>query len=285
MPALIVNADDLGRTAGVNRGILEAHKKGIVTSTSALVNYPDAAQGIAMMQAEAPFLGVGLHLNLTSGRPVSAPEDIPSLVGPDGLFRRPEGWGAVMVAFDPADVERELRAQFDRFVALAGKLPTHLDTHHHAVYMVPAGLRTMLALAAEHGLPIRRPPLEDLVPEKAADLWLLEGLAPAEARAVVEEVLSILESHPDVRYPDHFATSFYDQHAILGELLAILTTLPASGVTELMCHPGYAEGLDSAYSAQREIEIKWLTFPATHEVIVAEDIHLINFGDLGQNAG
>lgn len=285
MPALIVNADDLGRTAGINRGILEAHKKGIVTSTTALVTYPDAVEGIALMQAEAPFLGIGLHLNLTSGRPVSAPEDVPSLVGADGDFRRPEGWGAVAAAFDPADVDRELRAQFDRFVALAGRLPTHLDSHHHAIYMAPAVLRVMLALAEEHNLPIRRPPFDDYVPETAAGVWLLQGLAPEAARAVVKELAAILESHPGVRYPERFVISFYDKQAILGELLAILTTLPADGVTELMCHPGYAEGLDSAYSVQREDEIRWLTFPATHEVIVAEGIQLISFAELGQDAG
>lgn len=285
MPALIVNADDLGRTAGINRGILEAHKKGIVTSTSTLVTYPDAAEGIALMQAEAPFLGVGLHLNLTSGRPASAPEDVPSLVGPDGSFRHPDGWGAVAAAFDPADVERELRAQFDRFVALAGRLPAHLDAHHHAVYMTPAGLRVMLALAAEHGLPIRRPPFDDFAPETAADVWLLQGLSAEAARAVVEELAAILERQPEVRYPERFITSFYDKQAILGELLTVLTTLPADGVTELMCHPGYADELDSAYSAQREEELKWLTFPATHEVIVAEGIRLISFAELGQDAG
>ena len=282
MPALIVNADDLGRTAGINRGILEAHKKGIVTSTTALVNFPDAGDGIALMLKEAPFLGLGLHLNLTSGKPVSAPEDVPSLVEAEGDFQRPEGWGAIMDTFVPEEVERELRAQFERFVALAGKPPTHLDSHHHAVYAVPAGLRTMLALAQEHSLPVRRPPF---AAERAMDTaahWLLEGLSPARARVVAEELHGLLKSYPEVRFPDRFVTSFYDKQAILGELLVIMTTLPQEGVTELMCHPGYSEGLDSSYNVQREAEIQWLTYPSTHEVIVAEGIQLMTFAEMAQ---
>ncbi|GAB4570546.1 MAG: carbohydrate deacetylase [Anaerolineae bacterium] len=279
MPAVIVNADDLGRTAGINRGILEAHKKGIVTSSTVMVNYPAAADAFELMGAEAPFLGLGLHLNLTSGVPVSGAGAVPTLVDDAGRFRAPEGWGAVVAAFAADEVERELRAQFEQFVRMAGKLPTHLDSHHHAVYACPAGLRTMLALAKEHSLPIRRPPFADRAMD-TANLWLLEGLPPARARAVAEELHGIMADHPEVRMPDRFVTSFYDEKAILGELLVILTTLPKDGVTEIMCHPGYVDGLESSYKVQREHEIRWLTHPAVHEVLVAEQIQLITFADM-----
>ena len=92
MPNLIVNADDLGRMAGVNRGVVEAHKQGIVTSTTVMVNYPDAVGGIEMALEEAPFLGVGLHLTLTSGRPVSSADDIKTINFPESpvKFSGPE---------------------------------------------------------------------------------------------------------------------------------------------------------------------------------------------------
>lgn len=280
MPDLIVNADDLGRTAGINRGILEAHKKGIVTSATVMVNYPAAEDGIALMLAEAPFLGMGLHLNLTSGRPVSDPETVPSLLDENGLFRQPRNWGPVMTAFAPEEVERELRAQMARFIELAGKPPTHLDSHHHAVYGVPAGLTTMLAMAEEYDIPIRRPPFEERAMD-TANLWLFDGLAPTQARGIAEQLHGILANHPDLRMPARFVTSFYAEKAILGELLVVLTTLSEEGVTELMCHPGYAEGLDSSYCDERETELKWLTYPSTHEVIVAEDIRLVTFAGVG----
>ncbi len=283
MPDLIVNADDLGRTAGINRGVLEAHKQGIVTSSTVMVNYEEAASGIALMLREAPMLGLGLHLNLTSGPPVCPAEEVPSLVDASGHFFAPKHWGDVMARFDEEDVARELRAQFDRFVALAGRLPTHLDSHHHAVYTCPAGLRVMLGLAAEHGLPVRRPPF-GTDPAETAEHGLTGEVDPRVARALAEELHEILAAHPGVRMPDRFVTSFYDRGAILGELLVILTTLPADGITELMCHPGYPDGLDSVYRFQREDEIRWLTHPAVHEVLVAEGIRLVSFAALKADA-
>jgi predicted glycoside hydrolase/deacetylase ChbG (UPF0249 family) len=279
MPDLIVNADDLGRTAGINRGILEAHLKGIVTSSTVMVNYPEASSGIAQMLKEAPMLGLGLHLNLTSGQPVCPVNEVPSLVDADGRFHAPKTWGAAMVGFDSAEVERELRAQFARFVALAGKPPTHLDSHHHAVYTCPSGLRVLLALAAEYGLPVRRPPFDES-PAETAQNGLLASLDSARALAVAGELHAILAAHPAVRMPDRFVTSFYDRGAILGELLVVMTTLPATGVTELMCHPGYPKGLDSTYRVKREDEIRWLTHPSVHEVVVTEGIRLVNFTTL-----
>ncbi len=279
MPQLIVNADDLGRSTGINRGILEAHRKGIVTSTSAMVNYPDAPHGIALLLEQAPFMGIGLHLTLTSGRPVCDPAEVPSLVDEGGRFFPPAQLASVAMRWAPEEVERELRAQFDRFRALAGRLPDHLDSHHGATYIFPAALRVMLALAREHHLPIRRGEYGER-PLETAGHWLLAGLPVMQARAVAEEVHGVLAQYRDVRQPERLITSFYDRNAILGELLTILTNLPSDGVSELMCHPGYADGLDSPYNVQREQELKWLTYPATHEVIVAEGIRLMTFAEL-----
>src|ERR1700736_6567461 len=82
---LIVNADDLGWTEGVNRGITEAHRNGIVTSTSLLANGPAFASG-AEMARSTPGLGVGVHLNLSDGAPVAPRELVASLVNDEGRF-------------------------------------------------------------------------------------------------------------------------------------------------------------------------------------------------------
>jgi hypothetical protein len=86
MRQLIVNADDFGYSSGVNRGILEAHRQGIVTSTSVMVNQRAAPAGTKQALTDAPDLGLGLHLILTQGRPVLPPGQVPSLVGGDGRF-------------------------------------------------------------------------------------------------------------------------------------------------------------------------------------------------------
>jgi predicted glycoside hydrolase/deacetylase ChbG (UPF0249 family) len=102
MKQLIVNADDFSVSAEANRGILHAHHHGIVSSTTVMVNFPDAAPGLQQALATAPDLGIGLHLNLTAGRPVSPPESIPSLVPADGAFHGIAEWPACMKSFDDA---------------------------------------------------------------------------------------------------------------------------------------------------------------------------------------
>src|SRR5688572_31067184 len=84
---LIVNADDLGRSPGIDRGIVRAHERGIVTSTTLMANAPGAERAAALAR-ECPSLDVGVHLVLTYARPLTDPRRIPSLVEPDGSFPR-----------------------------------------------------------------------------------------------------------------------------------------------------------------------------------------------------
>lgn len=282
MPALIVNADDFGRSAGINRGILEAHARGIVTSTTVMINYEDAPAGLEQALEEAPDLRLGLHLTLTSGRPVSPPETVPSLVDADGHFFPVEKLSEAASCWTADDLRRELQAQVDRFVALVGRPPTHLDSHHHATYLHPEALRVMLALAAAYEFPIRNPGAA-LEPVGTADRvkQMLVGVSDEQAYHLAESLHHVLGESQGVRWPDHLETRFFGPRAILGELLVILTTLPADGVTELMCHPGYAAGLvGSSYVAERERELHALTHASTHEVISAENIRLMTFAEL-----
>lgn len=132
---LIVNADDLGQSPGVNRGILQAHRSGIVTSASLMVRWPDAAQAAALAR-ECPGLSVGLHLDfgewtLRDGQWVALYEVVPL---DDGLA-----------------VEAEIGRQIDRFRHLLGRPPTHLDSHQHVHRRSPA---RELALAAARALDV-----------------------------------------------------------------------------------------------------------------------------------
>jgi chitin disaccharide deacetylase len=129
---VIFNADDFGYTRGVNRGIVEAHRQGVVTSASLIVNAraTDEAVGLA---AEMPDLSVGLHVNFTN--------EAQRLVELD----------------DPVVARDELRRQFDRFVEMVGQKPTHLDSHQH-VHRGAACGPAFQELAAEHGLPLRDNP-------------------------------------------------------------------------------------------------------------------------------
>jgi predicted glycoside hydrolase/deacetylase ChbG (UPF0249 family) len=119
---LIVNGDDFGASDGINRGIVEAHRMGILTSASMMVNGP-ARAGAASLAAESPDLGLGLHVVVES-------------------------------TADPAALRTGLERQLERFVSLTGRCPTHVDSHHH-VHRNASALPAFLAFAERYALPLR----------------------------------------------------------------------------------------------------------------------------------
>ena len=247
---LIVNADDFGRTRGINAGVLESHRRGILTSATLMVAYPAAAEAAAAL-AEHPDLGVGLHVAMTGGPPVLPAARLPSLVDSRGrLPRGPEGLGSA----DPAEVEAEVRAQLERFRRLTGRLPTHLDGHHHC-HQVPVVLDAVVAVAAEHGLPVRD--------------------AGSGIRHRLEQAA--------LATTDRFENRFYAEEARLDVLLDILEGLEP-GVTEVMCHPGVVDEellAGSTYTMDREREIEVLTHPEVLAAVRRRGVRLAHFGALG----
>jgi len=243
---LIVNADDLGRTSGINAGIFEAHDRGVVTSATLMVGFAAAAEA-ARGLAERPALGVGLHVTLTGAAPTLAPERVPSLVVEGGRFpAKPEG-----IAFPRhEELVAEIRNQLTLFRELTGRLPTHLDSHHHS-HRHPTVREALLEVAAEHRLPVRASSPE--IRARARD----EGLATT----------------------DRFVERFFDAEATLEVLLEILDSVEA-GTTELMCHPGRADDelrAGSTYHAPREREIAVLCDPAVRARIAARGLELGRF--------
>ena len=246
---MIVNADDFGRTAGVNRGVVESHLRGIVTSASLMVACP-AAPDAARLATENPKLGVGLHVALTGGPPVLPPRQIPGLVDGSGrLPAKPEG----LVKATPHDVLLEARAQLKRFREIMGRSPTHIDCHHHA-QRVPAVLEALVTLAWETGLPVRSVSLE------VRKRFKREG----------------------IRTTDGFVESFFDPGATLEGLLRILGELHL-GTTELMCHPAVVDDelrAASSYADPRARELQVLTHPEARQAIQAAGIRLVHFGEM-----
>ena len=131
---VLFNADDFGYSRGINRGIVEAHERGVVTSATTIVNAPASAEA-ARLARELPRLAVGLHVNFTN--------EAQRLVDLD----------------DPAACRRQLHDQYARFVDLYGRRPTHLDSHQH-VHRHPMRRPLFEELADAEGLPLRdRPPV------------------------------------------------------------------------------------------------------------------------------
>jgi predicted glycoside hydrolase/deacetylase ChbG (UPF0249 family) len=243
---LIVNADDFGLTPGVSRGILRARRHGIVTSTTLLVTAEiDRGQ---LAEALDSGMGLGLHVNLTLGQPLSG---APSLVDADGRFLRDARRAAA--GADVGDVEREVQAQIERFQALTARSPTHLDTHHHVGLLAPVA-EVVLAAARRLGVPVRSQ----------------DTAARARARGA------------GLRTPDHFfGESGPDAYWTPARTLARLRALPL-GVSEFMTHPGLFDDTlaYSRYGRQREIELVGLGTPAARAGVAALGIGLCDFRDL-----
>jgi len=153
---LIVNADDFGLTEGVNRAVLATHTAGALTSTTLMVSMPAADQAMALA-AEAPGLAVGWHANLSLGRPLRLPEEVPTLVDREGRFhpRAALERRLLLGRVAAADIRRELEAQFTRFLAW-GRRPSHVDSHQH-LHAFPLVFDALAELATREGLPMRLP--------------------------------------------------------------------------------------------------------------------------------
>ena len=243
---LIVNADDFGLTPGVSEGILSAHQHGIVTSTTVLVTV-DPDRRLLGRAADAG-LGLGLHVNLTLGRPLTRGR---SLVDGDGRFVRDPRRAAARV--DAREARAEIEAQVERFRRLAGRAPTHLDTHHHVGLYSPVR-EVVLEVARAMRLPVRSQ----------------DAGARTRARAA------------GLPTPDHFfGASGPDAYWTPARTLAHLRALPA-GMSEFMTHPGrFDDALGySRYGRQREVELAGLGSPAARAAASALGIRLCHFGEL-----
>jgi predicted glycoside hydrolase/deacetylase ChbG (UPF0249 family) len=245
---LIVNADDFGYSPGVNAGIARAHRDGIVTATSVMANLPAAAEAEAY-RGQHPRLGFGVHLTLTTGRPLTPPERVPSLVDEAGQFlpraRLLQGAKSEHIALECA-------AQFAAVEAM-GLKPTHLDSHHHVHACEPV-LSVVTEFARDRGLPVR-----------ATSPELRDRLRAAGVPAA-----------------DTFLDEFYPFDASkTGWLVARLETLP-EGLTEVACHPGHAnEALRamSSYVAQREGEVEALVSPPLRRAVREAGIRLVTHAE------
>ena len=246
MRRLIVNADDFGMTEGVSRGILTAHRRGIVTSTTMLVN--GGVDRSLVAEALDAGLGLGLHVNFTLGAPLTRGR---SLVGPDGRFVRDPKRAAARA--DAREAEREVDAQVEKFMALARRAPTHLDSHHHVGMYGPVR-QAFLDVAARLAVPVRS---ED---------------ASARAGARTRRL----------RTTDHFfGGSGPDAYWSPARTLEHLRRLPP-GVSEFMTHPGsFDEALSySRYGRQRETELVGLGSPEARAAASSLGIQLSTFREI-----
>ena len=294
MRNLIVNADDLGWTDGVNRGILEAFRTGIVTSTSLLAN------GTAFMDAieaakSAPRLAVGVHLNLSDGDPVADRESVTSLLDDDGrLADGPERllWKRARRGLILDEVEEEWDAQIQR-VRDAGIRPTHLDGHKH-VHMLPGLFEIALRLAKKHGIEAIRVSLEESSLRAAlasgsqhrAGVVMKQGVQARGLKLLARDARKHA-SRMGIATADYFCGIAQTGELTLEGVEQLLKSLP-EGTTELICHPGYADDAlqktATRLQASRQKELEILTDTRIRNLVASQGIRLIDYGFVTQGA-
>jgi predicted glycoside hydrolase/deacetylase ChbG (UPF0249 family) len=271
---LILNSDDYGRSPDISRGIRESHVRGVVSSTTCMMNIPTTAADIAVALRKTPKLGLGVHLVLTMGRPISAHEAVSSVTDENGNFFKYNALVENLSKLNISEVKAEWRAQIEAFIKAAGRKPTHLDSHHHSSYFSPALFRAMLELAKEYDCAIRLPVVYG--GNEMAGL-------PAELIGPIKEYAPKLLNEFNPHRPSAFFASFYDELATREEFNKILEEIQRDGTFEIMCHPGYVDeafAKESSYNKQRQKELSILTDPAIKQAIQANGIELITFADL-----
>ena len=274
---LIVNADDFGLTRSVSEGIIEANKKGIVTTTTVMMNQEFTEEALKLSKA-APNLELGVHLVFNSGKPVLDVNEVSSLVSEQGMFQKN--------IFDfrervkDEELFNEFCAQVDKFIKLYGEKPAHIDCHHWVI-LFPRFFECYLRVAEKYNVPIRKPIL-DL--ENFSDNGLKDLMGNVYGKNL-EESFSKLELeiiNRKIKCPDNFRAGFYNKQANIEYLENIINNIP-EGTTELMTHAGFVNDElmnKSSYNVGRKNEFNILTDDRVKELLEKNNISLINFSCL-----
>ncbi len=282
MKKVIINADDFGLVSGVNEGIIRAHREGILTSTTLMANMPGFNQAVEMA-GDNPELGVGVHLNILRGQPLSSAQNVSSLLSRElrfipsvsNLLRR---MALKRVSFD--EVEREFRAQLEK-VQRAGIDPSHLDSEKH-IHLIRPLFRIVMKLAKEYKINKVRFIQEYCVSSRPGQMFksaFISLSSTSMKKKMVKE---------GIRSPDYFY-GVCDSGRITAAKLQKALQGTKEGVTEIMVHPGFItqemleleKQLGPYYiNKYRENELNALLEEKLSKIIVDLEIQLINFNQL-----
>ena len=280
MKQIIINADDFGRHKLINRAVKIACKKGCLRSTSIMPG------GIAFNDAvtiakKLPALGVGIHLTLSDGNPILPPDEIPSLVTPQGTLHENHAvfLGLCLhrkINFD--EVRAELAAQIEK-VQRTGLNITHVDSHQHLHHWLPVS-KIVLELAERAGIDAIR----------ISDAKVFEGNYDAMGQIIGRFGLSTLAKltarqarKKNFNMPNHFEGIVAGESITEAFMLRIIKELP-EGTTEVMLHPGTANVVLEDFCRwdhDFEGELNAVTSPKVLALLNEKNIASVNFAALG----
>jgi len=288
---LIINADDFGLTAGVNRAIVELHRAGVLTSATVMARAAATDQAVGLALSETK-LGVGCHVVLVDGAPVlDAQQLLPHLAdritcrfaptlgrflrqlrrGQRGFLRRDK---------ISAEIEAEAHAQI-RLVQSRGIRLTHIDTHKHT-HMFPTVLRAVLRGAKAAGISVVRNPFEPEWSVRAtASAPLLRQLQVRLLRSLYQGAFHRIVREEGFATTDGAAGVLATGTLDAATLASLLQAMP-EGTWELVTHPGYNDA-DLAGAGTRLLASRKVELEALRAAAFASDVELIHFGQIVGN--
>jgi hopanoid biosynthesis associated protein HpnK len=276
---LIINADDFGLTSGVNRGIIESHEHGVVTSATLMACGEKFAQAAALA-AQAPRLSVGCHVVLVDGIPALDAAAVSTLTVGSKFRERLTNFAALAATgrLDSAQIEAEVTAQIQNLQG-AGIQVSHLDSHKHT-HMFPVVLKGMLRAAKNCGIHAVRNPFEPLVFATVGH-WKRQFQLRLMRRFRASFQAGLAEA--GVVTPDGCVGIAATGGLTQKTFESLIQNLP-EGTWEFVSHPGYNDAeLDKVQTRlrdSREKELAILTSAATREALQQQGIQLISFRDL-----
>ncbi len=297
----ILTADDFGASQCINDGIRRGIESGTITSVAAMVTFPDAMESIIALHEQYENIEIGLHLSITSGYPLSSPEDVPSLIQKSGGFYPIDRLIARIDKISLTELECELRLQISKFRTL-GIPVSCLSSQHNILGLYSPFLEVVMALAIEYDLPVRSPipvsvafkeyygaKTKDRGAELARNLIKNNIFSAAGFRkyGTYNEMLKNSKKMDSlgIKHPDYLVDSFWGNPSP-ENLFHLLSNLP-EGVSEIVFHPGIYEekypvpqGIDENYFLMRELELFCICSTEFDRWLEALNIVKVRFSDL-----
>jgi len=262
MKKLIINADDFGLSLSINKGIIDAHRKGAITDISIIAD-GEAYEHAAKLAKESGIKNIGAHILLSQEKSES-----------DKYYRFP--WGYVLDVKKLVEVENKIREQIEK-IKNSGLKISHLDSHQH-VHMWPGILEKFIRLAKEYKIKFIRFPRETKIPNisdirNLVRTFLLSSLCGLSKNKLINS---------GIQKSDYFYGHFYSGRLNKERLLDIFEYIK-DGVSELSCHPGYFANESCKkywWHSNCENELKAFTDPDVREALKANHIELVSYSDL-----
>ena len=283
---LIVNDDDFGLSKGTTDAIIDCHINGIITSVTLMSNMPSAEYAVSRAKA-FPELSIGLHLNLTEGKPLTDPRKVDNLIDSNGNFLAASKQRKNLLFNDKAkeQVYKELEAQLLRALDLGVRV-THFDSHNNT-HKKPAVLNAIIKLHKLYGIPAARTNKGFYWTDPEANIYLklkktllnFIGFQRVHSRSAAHSLMR----NSGLLMPDRFLTLGYliptPPEGLKEKVIQCLKSLPY-GTSEMGFHPKYNEQSSDELPAFNEFDAQVLCDSDVKNCIKENNIQLISFSDL-----